>query len=411
MASSKLRSIISPRNHRRSPSGSRTILPPQIDHTSPSKSTTTGPAPLLPPNHPHATQRSREESRSKDSSCRLSPTKPVEVYVDEHKSMGLRKKSKSSVSLKSLMGNEKNKTPKAASPNKQENKKPKKSKSSTSLSGLIARPKSSKGSEADDTKEPREKENLTPPTTGDIAPPPIWAQFASQPFQGYPISKKIPLNDVEVDDEVALYTPQDYSPSKQRNFGDHDYPTLSRRIQMKSRPKSAALYSASSQKSFTETLSNLRKRSHNKGDARPRPEQQVSQESRQESRKASREKNRRISTEQQRPIEQIDGAPLSKAKPGSKVMAAVAAFNGIAQGSTNPKQSMEDSNTRLDSDAINDAFEKLLVCMTVLYCYLRLMILGFEEHTAKCARQDEIAKYQDQGGFCWKANVNVRLNI
>ena len=413
MASSKLKSMIAPRSHRRGPTDNPTLSPPNLDDTSAKKPITTAPAPLLPPDHPHTRLHLREESRSRDSNARSSPRKPIEVYVDKNKSVGLHKRSKSSVSLKSIISNEKVKTPKGKAPDKQENKKPKKSKSSTSLSSLISRPKSSKSSQADDTKEPREKENLTPPSTGDTVPPPIWAQFASQPFQVYPTSKKIPLNDVELEDEVALYTPQEYSPSKQRNFGDHDHPTLSHRIQTKSRPKSAFLSSSQSQMSFTETLSNLRKRSCDKVKVQPPQEQQTSQDSRQESRKTSSEKEtiRRTSTEQQRLTEQYHEDTVPKGKTGSKVMATVAAFNVIAQGSANPKRVSEDVKPRLDPNAINDAFEKLLVCIATIYYHLRLMTLGYEEHTAKCARQDEIAKYEDQSGFCRKTNIDLKFNF
>lgn len=165
--------------------------------------------------------------------------------------------------------------------------------------------------------------------------------------------------------------------------------------------------------SFVETLSNLRKRSYDKGGTHPPPEQQVSRDSRQENRRPSKEGeiSRRPNTEQPKPTEQHYEAPVCKGKTGSKVMAAVAAFNGITQGSANPKRVTEDISTRLNPSAINEAFEKLLVCIPALYYHLRLTTLGFEEHTAECARQDEVARYEDQGGFYRKGNIHLKLNI
>ncbi|KAK6434997.1 hypothetical protein LTR95_008821 [Oleoguttula sp. CCFEE 5521] len=87
----------------------------------------------------------------------------------------------------------------------------------------------------------RDKENSTPPSSSHgPANPPIWAQFSSTStatsnIQDRPVSKDS-RSSQSVQDEIARYTPQNYSPSKQRDFhGAVEQPslrpTLSRRPQ------------------------------------------------------------------------------------------------------------------------------------------------------------------------------------
>ena len=353
-----------PSNHRQSRSEIRTSSPAKKENIKPQQPLKPGQDPFLPPDHPHTRQHLRESNRLRDN-ARSPPKKPIEVYEDDSRNPRLHKRTKSSVSLKSLIGNDKIKTPKPASPEKQTGKKPVKSKSSTSLSALMSRPKSSKGSNAANLDEPKDKENHTPPRTGDIAPPPIWAQFSSQPMEGFG-ALKIPPNDVDhLADDMALYTPQVYSPSKQRNFGDYERPTLSRGMDRKPRPKSAALPSASSNTSFTGTLSRLRKRSEEKEKDQQPFNSQQSRNSKQESRTASTERKlfgRGINAEQERTGEEVNEPDHDKASGGSRVMAAVAVFNDKARGlSKQPLPTSKTSETPLDRIAINHAFEELLV--------------------------------------------------
>lgn len=359
---SKLKSVMASRNHRRSPSELKEPSEGRRERIDPCRPMVPSKDPFLPFDHPHAQQQLRERTRPSEN-VHSAPKKSIEVYEDDNKALGLHKRTKSSVSLKSLMGNDRTRDTKAASPEKQEKKKPKKSKSSTSLSALLPRPRSSKGLKPEVIGQPKDKENQTPPNTGEIAPPPIWAQFASQQDSVSPA--KVPLNDVDdLADEMALYTPQDYSPSKQRNFGEYERPTLSRGIDKRSRPKSAVLPSAHSGTSFTETLSRLRKRSEDNGRNRLPSNDKQSRITKQESRRCSVERNiagRRTSEEQPKKVESSEEFQ-SGAKRGPRVMAAVAAFNDRLQELPRPPASVNGNiETPMDPVAINDAFEELLV--------------------------------------------------
>ena len=359
---SRLKSVMAPRNHRRNPSENRTTSPLQKENLKLQMRVGPGQDLFLPPDHPHAQHHVQDSSKFQGNGP-SSPKKSIEVYEDDGKSLGLHKKTKSSVSLKSLLGTDVLKSPKPGSTEKQATRKPAKSKSSTSLSALLSRPKSSKGSSADDVDGPKDKENQTPPTTGDFAPPPIWAQFSTRPIEGFDGLMKVPLKDVNsVADEVALYTPQEYSPSKQRNFGGCERPSLSRGIGNKTRQEPAALTHTSSSSSFSGTLSRLRKRSQDKDRNLAPAYDQPARSTRQESRRSSIEKSilgRRTSLDQKK--KSGDSSELHP-KGGSRVMAAVAVFNDISEKPANDLTPISKiSDAPADPAAINHAFEELLV--------------------------------------------------
>lgn len=370
---SRLKSVMASRNHRRHPSEIKNQSPTKTENMDPRKPAIPVKDIFLPSDHPHSQQLLRNQPKISDN-VRPWPQKSIEVYEDDKRTYGLHKKSKSSVSLKSLIGNDKEKELKKPSGEKKDNKKPKKSKSSTSLSAMLSRPKSSKGPKTDDPDEPKDKENRTPPTTGEIAPPPIWAQFASERDESLGGPTKIPLNDIDgLAGEMALYTPQDYSPSKQRNFADYERPTLSRGVERRPRPKSAVLPSAPSNRSFTETISRLRQRSGDNRQKRLPSDDLQAQRTQQESRRSSDERKlvgSQIDAEQMK-CEDFSEQNRMRGKGGSKVMAAVAAFNDRSQG---PAQRLlpvsKSPEPPLDPAAINNAFEELLVrhwsvCATV----------------------------------------------
>ncbi|MCJ1476592.1 hypothetical protein MMC13_005258 [Lambiella insularis] len=226
--------------------------------------------------------------------------------------------------------------------------KPKKSKSSTSLSTFLARPKSSRNLNLDGQQQQKDKENRTPPksSNGD-PPPPIWAQFATSPQKlTCGSTYKVPLNDrQDMQDEADLYTPQNYSPSKGRNFYD-EQPTLLKRAEPKPRPRSTYLPSSVSASSFAETISGLRKssRKQNKNAIASSQEQDgdvfSSRTSNADARKVSDDSSQ---------------SGLTMPKSGSRVMAAVAIFNGKM------KESATDSKPEsLDPKAVDYAFEALL---------------------------------------------------
>ena len=362
---SRLKSVMAPRNHRRNLSENRTTSPTRKENLNPQILVGPGQDLFLPPDHPHAQHHVQDSSKVQGNS-RSSPKKSIEVYEDNGKSPGLHTKTKSSVSLKSLIGTDVLKTPKPGSTEKQERRKPVKSKSSTSLSALLSRPKSSKGSSVDGANEPKDKENQTPPTTGDFAPPPIWAQFSTRPIEGFHGLTKVPLNDMNnVAEEVKLYTPQEYSPSKQRNFGDYERPTLSRGIAKQARQEPAALPHSSSSTSFLGTMSRLRKRSQDKERNQAPAHDQRARSTRQESRRSSFEKGifaRKISIDRKKKSEDSSELHPTKGGGGSRVMAAVAAYNDISEKpAKNLTPISKVSDAPADPAAINHAFEELLV--------------------------------------------------
>lgn len=175
---------------------------------------------FLPADHPHA-QPLTERAHNKDAAGAQS------------KKGGLHKKTKSSVSLRSLLRDrekkDKQRTP-SDLPDEEGSlgKTMKKVKSATSLSALLKRSNRSRKDEP--VAEPKDKENRRP--ASEVVSP-IWAQFATQPLETPTGSVYVPESQRTLEDEVSLYTPKIYSPSKQRNFYDYQ-PTL---VQ-KPRPKS-----------------------------------------------------------------------------------------------------------------------------------------------------------------------------
>jgi hypothetical protein len=237
----------------------------------------------LPTDHPHAIQARRQEqlqqqplgerelNRDADSGeYRRMIEEENEKQAGRSKSRGrgLHKKTKSVVSLRSLVGGgEKKDKEKRSSDDdnsdgksqEKDEKKIKKSKSSTSLSALLSKPRSSRSRKRDAAKDKdKDKENLTPPSSSGETISPIWAQFATQPFQNQQGSFQAPVSRPgtgrSIEEEMRLYTPRDYSPSKQRNFGGYEQPTLSRRPVQRERPKSEYLVTSKSGGFFTEHM-------------------------------------------------------------------------------------------------------------------------------------------------------------
>ena len=268
-----------------------------------------------------------------------------------------------SVSFKSSADNEDQNPLKKEHPKEEENKM-KKSKSSTSITAILSRPRSSKAVKAENTHRQKDKENQTPPNSAGMGPPPIWAQFASRGFEEPARTTKIPLNDqFTVEEEVALYTPRDYSPSKQRNFPDYQQPTLSKGVGSKPRPKSESITitPCPTPASFAAVVSGLQKSGRNKSQVdisnRQQQTRQVVDTSRLDQNGSieiqSKAENRKVSNDSA-------GSGLPMQKSGSRVMAAVAAFNGKAKEL--PKDPPKEVETvQLDPKAIEKAFESLLV--------------------------------------------------
>ncbi|KAH8812013.1 armadillo-type protein [Xylogone sp. PMI_703] len=211
---------------------------------------------FLPADHPHSRALKELENRQ-NASAQSSPKKRRDEKPSKENGevpkKSLHKKTLSSISLKSLLEGSKSTKPADGGPPS-----PKKNRSSTNLAALLSRPKSSKSlnkqSAADELQSQKDKENRTPPTSpGPEAAKetPIYAQFCSDRFQTQPYGGKF------VEDEISLYTPQEYSPDKQRNFyeGPGSQPSLTRRDESR-RPSALYLPSTFSLHDITRRVSN-----------------------------------------------------------------------------------------------------------------------------------------------------------
>lgn len=355
--SSVLKSMMAPRSHKRNPSAGAAISSTKTENVNPNPPHLSRDFPHLSLDHSDRDQPLGEVNQNRERS-RSSPRKPLETYEENQGRSGLHKRTKSSVSLKALVRKDKEKNPKKKASEDPTEQKPKKSKSSTNLAALLSRPKSSRGPKPDEGLEPKDKENQTPPNSAGMAPPPIYAQFAARATQEIDSGMRIPLNDVK--DEMALYTPQEYTPSKQRNFNDHNLPTLSRRPEPKPRPKSAFLASGPSTTSFAETISGLRKKSTDRHVSRRPCDDTTAQhtgENKQILSSASKPSSRRSSIDDRKSVEEPPKSGMIMAKRGSRVAAAVAVFDGKSK-ELNKDPKVE---PKMDIKAIDNAFEALLV--------------------------------------------------
>jgi hypothetical protein len=260
-------------------------------------------APVLPSDHLYSRalgelQRNEQTIPSKHSREGRRPS------TSGGESKPLHKKTKSAISLKSLTGKD---TDKHQTSNDDKFVKMKKPKSSTNLAALLTRPRSSKNlkkaAEEEGRRLARDKENRTPPSSSPSEScPPIYAQFTNQKFTTQPSGAKF------IEDEIDLYTPQEYSPSKQHNFYDDPslQPTLGRRDGTMA-PRSMILPSSFGVQDISRFVSGV---GH-----QPR---RVSSEKRTSSgRQASTSDTSSSKT----------NSDLTKSKRGSRVMAAVASLN------------------------------------------------------------------------------------
>jgi hypothetical protein len=299
------------------------VASPSYDHTS-----------FLPIDHPHRynplgelqqnqqTQTPPSSPKKLKDGCR-SNTNEQSPYKSLHK------KTLSSISLKSLSGKD--------GENKSRSKdykvdKPKKTKSSTNLASLLSRPKSSKSLRKRAEEEAaniKDKENQSPPVTSPSRPP-IYAQFSSELFTKQPLGGKF------LEDEIDLYTPEQYSPGKQRDFHNDNgaQPSLGQRDGT-SRPKSTYLPSSFSIQDIARKVSR-------------------------ESQRPSAELLRKISNEKRPSFERKTTASSAKSeKPaqnrGQRVLAAVSSF---VPDKTKPTEKGPESP--LDDSNVDAQFEKML---------------------------------------------------
>lgn len=363
------KSILTGLNHKRSPSdGTALAVPTPKDTGRPrSSQAAMGSASLLPPDHPHAP---RVLGEIHNQPTAAAPPRKSKDNRDGRMMRGLHKKTLSTVSLRSL-AKEKDRPKDETKDEQRDQSRPrsedkmKKTKSSTSLSAVFSKAKSPKKSSGGPSKD---KENTTPPhsaTSG--AHTPIWAEFSCQkPDEDYreiTTSTTIPLAvQRDLEHEIALYTPADYSPSKQRNFCDFEKPSLQQRqpsngsSRTGSRPNSWYLPKSSSTHSFMETLS--KKMSEDKKQTFSGKAQTFvdNWKTKGESRRPSAEEStlHRTSSHRQDDKRHVESALTSKR--GSRVMAAVAAINGRGKE--------PEPEVPLDQEKIDAEFEAVLVRMS-----------------------------------------------
>lgn len=361
-SSSVLKSLMATRNHKRTPSDGVVLKQPvAYDNDKPYDPFA---APLLPPNHPHASQRVLGEIQNHSNTP---PVLARSSNTEGNRPKSFHKKTLSSVSLRSMV-KEKEETDKGEEVNRRRHKdespkKPKKSKSSASISAMFSKSRSVKERQ-EVSQLPKDKENATPSNSAAAGTfTSVWAEFTSQPLQGVKTTTtSVPLNDQRTFvEEIALYTPSDYTPSKQRNFHDYEKPTLSRRGGQTQRPKSMYLPTSASSSSFMATLS--RKTSNertspppSRGNGAKTPDRICGGQAR----KSSWDGNlgRRSSLEHLGSAREHRREGLAVPMRGSRVMAVVAAFDGRAKEA--------DKKVDLDTKKIDAEFEAVLVRFIML---------------------------------------------
>jgi hypothetical protein len=363
-SSSVLKSIIAPKTHKRSPSDGTALIKQPNNHPYNHTGLLAQGVPLLSPDHRDQNIPTNPPSPRKSHDTKGSPEK------------ALHKKTKSSVSLRSLgreKDKDKTKDKHLREPSRGEDPmaaKPKKTKSTTNRVGIFSKNKQSK--EPKSTRR-RDQENTTPPGSPTAAGPvqtPIWAQFSSQvPLQEITTTTtKVALNDRRSPEEEAdRYTPQAYSPTKQRNFFDYGVPSLQKQSPTKQRPKSMMVSSSTSSTSILETFSRQRSSerqplSDTKGNG-----ERVKESTRSKSIPPTRGMLSRNSSDDDKKevaVKQESNAT----RRTNRVMAAVAALNGKAKRT----DSSGTSPVKLDPKVIDAEFEVVLVSTVYLPCLLVL---------------------------------------
>ncbi|KAL5118519.1 hypothetical protein ACEQ8H_003534 [Pleosporales sp. CAS-2024a] len=360
-SSSVLKAIVS-KTHKRAPEDDMHLKKTHAVHV-PYAAASHVQTPLLPPDHPH----SQPRAGTRTENMPLTPPSPQKAPdARQSRPKSLHKKTLSSVSLRSLARKEdkpKDKASMHVRPSRGEDteaQKPKKSKSSSNLAAMFGKGRSRERSQSP-VKQPRDKENTSPPSSSDApAPsrPPIWAEFSSTPLHEVTTTSRVPLNDQRrsIEEEIARYTPQQYSPSKQRNFFDYGQPSLQKKSPVKERPKSmvvpksiptASLLGTFTRKKSTERMP-LSDTKGNEGRTRdPSPSKS----------NPARPTMGRACTDTSSNVDKAKSVPQppSPVKKPNRVMAAVAAFNGKSRQMESPS-----SPTKLDPQTVDDEFEEVL---------------------------------------------------
>lgn len=250
----------------------------------------------------------------------------------------------------------------------------KRTKSSTSISAIFGKMNRSSRDLSyapQQQSQPHGKENTTPPDSAtEPVDTPIWAQFAS-PEKNKPRPSEDNRPTRSVQDEIDRYTPQDYSPGKQRNFnGTTAARQPSLRPAAKQRPHSTII---------APTDGIMGALSRKVSSARSSMEQRRSEDS---ARRISKDELRapvdrpklvhRHSERSDRTADYFDrkvsGSSTEQApakeklnimKRGARVMAAVAALQGTAKGTVAKEEAA------LDPKVVDREFEAVLASRNV----------------------------------------------
>ena len=352
--SNVLKSIVATRSQNTKPSKSQS--PTKVDaHRSSTRTTSKGLSAIS--TQSRTLSPPLGEIHNNRDRVRSPPQRSIGVCDEgKDKSKMLHKRNKSAVSLKSLGRKTSQKSSKSKAVDADEkNAEPIKSKSSTNIAAIFSKSKSSKSREKG-VDEVRNKENETPIRSAEGAPPPpIWAQFTTPQTQEIKTTK-IPLNDQwNIEDEAALYTPQDYSPSKGRNF--FEQPALAGKDLPRPRPISSMATPSPSSNSLIDTFTKLRKSSTSTSSApaehKPRREHDKGHKSKQEESKHTKVPT---SSAGQGNGDESSKPGLTITKRGSRVMAAVAVLNGKSRDVATASKDAVANPANIES-----AFEKMLV--------------------------------------------------
>lgn len=288
---------------------------------------------VLPPDHPHASKAKILGERQRN--VQSPPTSPGK---SKRQSTIIPKDGTLKISTKTKDGS------------------PKKSKSSTSLSAMFA--KMNRSSKDLSALVSKDKENATPQSSEDgPLETPIWAQLStptgdeetSEARDSKPSSSNI-------HDEIAKYTPQEYSPSKQRNFnGTLEQPSLRPTLNGRSRSSynmAPSGFVGAVARRVSAHRSSIEARRSEDSDRRQGKEQsrRVSGDRPVLTRWQSSERKVSDSSCEQDPAKDT----VTVAKRGNRVMAAVAALQGKSK-TEHLKQEPE-----LDPKLLNEAFETVL---------------------------------------------------
>ncbi|KZF24958.1 hypothetical protein L228DRAFT_236108 [Xylona heveae TC161] len=346
--SSVIRSIMTPRGHKRSPSAGAVL----------SRSRRSDDVDINGTNEyerlsiQHVDRGVLGEMTQNQERPQTSPKKSRDGKEKSPTKRGLHKRALSTISLKSLAKEKDKESKQKTREAKESQREVKKSKSQTSLVALL-RPKASKPNIRN--KEGKGKENQAPTTMAREAVTPIWAEYSSQPYQEISHTTTIPLRDGRDSTDSVQLVSDGYSPIKKSLENSENGPTARGRIRSRSkpRPQSAFIFPppamanaeglgitfADADPFFTPTAQCARQAAMqdmgeyfiperpSQSSARPViPTRQYSADSPRES--------------------------LHISKRGSRVMAAVAAFDGIAKEAMGEKAVEKPQNLDAEFEAV-----------------------------------------------------------